>query len=576
MAPEIQRTHYSAKPEAGYSGIYLERNGVGVASLANELVAPPSSPLDDDDKADARQFEADMLASQVATGVSLEDVLKMPMTEPVVSPLFFAKGLIDGRVTLEGVDIPRLSSSEEVYKWVANCGLDKETLLELSKKSTDVYQERVAEALVAGQPIEETVTEARSIVLDPEDFAQNIANLRAAREMVLEKKRKLPRDTDLNDAKVAFCDIFLAKVNTLIASGIPIVKHLHDQAELTDNQALAERADNLLPAGLARAITQDESRQHLFRRLDFLRNGIGYGQDGKATGVSAKLKLGTAEQHKGGDFTLKQMQEMKEIMLSPEEMKHVFRNILSRASLLSAEDESTYSPTRTHRAADELFQVVINPTKSTFAVDSKSGVYKVSSQPQSLYDVMLVGGFHELEHINQALGDDAVGKTTKIAKIKGKRVAGLREAGANMRQRRATEKLFGYKGAYVDTYASALKALEEGGSMGDAIKAFYDARLRSQPDISLEKAAREASDRVLRLVRGGMNSQPMVYAEESIMIHELSGSTPDVQQRALAITGLDLVDQVRLHRFGLLDVPKSTSIDWSEFIMDELRQYIPA
>ena len=111
--------------------------------------------------------------------------------------------------------------------------------------------------------------------------------------------------------------------------------------------------------------------------------------------------------------------------------------------------------------------------------------------------------------------------------------------------------------------------------MGDAIKAFYDARLRSQPNINLEKAAREASDRVLRLVRGGINSQPMVYAEESIMMHGLSEEDSDVQQRALAVTGLDLVDQVRLHRFGLLDVPTGTSIDWSEYIMDELKQYIP-
>jgi hypothetical protein len=375
---------------------------------------------------------------------------------------------------------------------------------------------------------------------------------------------------------VAFCDIFLAKVNTLLASGIPIVQHLRSQAELADNQALIEKADDLLSAGFTQAIAQDESRQRLFRRLDFLRNGIGYGQDGVATGVSAELKLGTAEQPRGGIFTSEQMQEMKEIMLSPEEMKHIFRSILSRAGLLSAEDESTYSLGRTHRAADGLFQVIINPSKSTFEVDSVSGAYKVSSQPRSLYDVMLVGGFHELEHINQAFGDDAVGETTKIAKIKGKRVAGLREAGANIRQRQAADKLFGYKGAYVDTYASALKVLEEGGSMGDAIKAFYDARLQSQPGISLEKAAKEASDRVLRLVRGGINSQAMVYAEESIMMHGLSEATPAAQQRALAVTGLDLVDQVRLHRFGLLDVPTTrTSIDWLEHIMVELIQYIP-
>lgn len=65
----------------------------------------------------------------------------------------------------------------------------------------------------------------------------------------------------------------------------------------------------------------------------------------------------------------------------------------------------------------------------------------------------------------------------------------------------------------------------------------------------------------------------MAYAEESIIVNELSASPPDVRRRAFAVTGLDLVDQVKLHKFGLLDVPEDTSIDWTSFILDSIREY---
>ena len=66
----------------------------------------------------------------------------------------------------------------------------------------------------------------------------------------------------------------------------------------------------------------------------------------------------------------------------------------------------------------------------------------------------------------------------------------------------------------------------------------------------------------------------MVYAEESILMNELQKASPEAQARALAVTGLDLTDQVKLHAFGLLDVPADTSINWSEHIMTVLKPYL--
>ncbi len=567
-------TQATFEKRIGYSGSFLERSGVEAAELAEKLVQEPERPLNEDGKRNVRDFEIAELSQNVDHGATLEDVLRMPMTESDIAPLFFAEGIINGQVQLPGVTLPAFSSANEVYRWVASSGLDERQLRALSAESTKVYKANVVKALVENRPIDESTTEAKSLVVNPEQFIRQIHHITAARQKLLDWRADAPRGKDADDAKLALNSVMLAKVNTQLATGIPMVEYLREQAELTDNTALSDRALSLVSPALARAMEQGESRHRLFRRLDFLRNGIGYGRDGHATSVSAELTTGSAEAAAGGIFTREQMQAMKQTMLSPQQMKQIFEAILARAGQLSGEDAATYAPGRKNRAGDNLFQVVTNTGSAAFSADSISGTYKIPSESRSLYDVMIVGGFHELEHINQAIADDAAGTYLRMAKIKGKRVSGLRESGANVSQRQAEQDFFGYRKPYADTYASALKKLEAGGSTGDAIKAFYDAKLRAMPDTDKTKAAAEAADRVLRLIRGGINSQPMVYAEESILMHELSEVPPEAKARALAITGLDLADQAKLHTFGLLDMPAHTSIDWTEHILAVLEPYL--
>ncbi len=567
-----RQTNTSHEKQAGYSGFYLERSGIDAAKLGEVLASPPEHPLDDAEKAEARQFEMEMLKRQVGIGMTLEDALKVPMAESSVAPLFFAESIIKGNVQIDGVEFSQFHSHDDVYRWILTAGLSKGQLMELSKQSTEAYKGQVAEALVNDGLIDESVTDAQSLVIDVENFIRQMKGLTSARMILREWRNNAPRGTNLDDAKLAYNDVFLAKINDQLAQAVPIVEYIRRQAELVGDEHMIRQAEELVPRVMLRALEDDTARQRLFRRLDFLRNGIGYNTSGEATGVSMEIATTAAEVPRGGIFTYEQMQSMKETILTPDEMKQIFRDILNKAGLLSGEDESTWAPDRTTRAADGLFQVVINPGKATFEVDSTSGVYKVSSEPRSLYDVVIVGGFHELEHINQAIADTAIGQMVKVAQIKGKRVSGLREAGANLRQRQAEEYLFGYSKPYADTYASALRALEAGGSIADAAKAFYDAKLRAMPDSDKMSAAREAADRVLRLVRGGINSQPMVYAEESILTQELQQAARDVQRRALAVTGLDLVDQAKLHRFGLLEVPSSGAIDWTSYVLDELKK----
>lgn len=107
-----------------------------------------------------------------------------------------------------------------------------------------------------------------------------------------------------------------------------------------------------------------------------------------------------------------------------------------------------------------------------------------------------------------------------------------------------------------------------------ATRAFYEEKRRLFPDINADMAAKEAADRVLRLIgQGGINSSSMSYAEGGLFEVELERAPVNVRQRAGAITTLDFVDQLRLHRYGLLPV-LNDDIDWSTHIIGALQKYL--
>ena len=57
---------------------------------------------------------------------------------------------------------------------------------------------------------------------------------------------------------------------------------------------------------------------------------------------------------------------------------------------------------------------------------------------------------------------------------------------------------------------------------------------------------------------------------------ELANASPQVQRRASMISSLDFVDQVRLHRYGLLPEIDATGTDWTPHIQAVLEPYINA
>lgn len=566
-------------------GIYLERSGKGGKHLAEILVAPPELPLDDDQKEKVYEFEDTIYNHQLDTGLTINELCRKYKPETVTTPKFFSEAFMRDKVDMSEVsgDKPLFNSSTDVYKWLATCAhdstVDEAVLLKMAKDSANYYKQAITDLLVIGKTPEASVMDNMSIMINPSDTLNICKSAVEARQFLHDKRREYREGGDrLEGAKRVLTDVYLAKINSMVVSNITTLEYLADQSNLIGDEATKQTAEEIVPKIIRDGL--ESNKLKVLRALDYVKNGVGKDENRQNTVVD-KTVLEENERKENLDnyekplFTPEQLDKLKSFKLSPEEMVKIFSNILDKAGLLSSEDPSTWSPKRPNRAADNLFQVVINPSANNFSVLPKSGAYKVASESRSLFDAIIVGGFHELEHVNQAQTDLELGKTLKIAELKGKRVSMFRESGANFKQRSAEKELFGESKPIALAYARALQVLEKGGDVFSATRAFYNEKRLTSPNSDPVTVAKEAADRVLRLtLHGGLNSQSMAYAEEVILDKELESATPEVKARAIAVTSIDLVDQVRLHKYDLLKLPENAEIDWTEIIMKEFEPYI--
>lgn len=572
----------NSNEKLGYQGMYLERNGENARQLLDELMRPPELPLDESERLEALQFEASLSELPVGDETTMDKLISSWVLEEDAAPFFFAKPFIDGKIDLSHHGAPTFNSETEVYQWISEqiqSGYSTpKQLAALAKSSLGHYKKEVAADLVSGKAIDTEALSGRPFVLDPQKLIETRHQLTQARRLLLEERSIYKEGGErLDGAKRAISDVYLARVNELIAQSIPRTDYLVDQSRLIGDVKTATEAVNALPSGLKDGILNEKTRPDVLRRLDFLRNGMTLNERGEPSGVNPITLVPPEERQEAASsmFSPEQRRVLKSVELQPEATLTIFTNILSKAKVLSAEDSSTWTDDRGKPAEDGLFQVVINPGKDSFEVVPETAVYKVSSVPRSIYDIMVIGGFHELQHVNQAFADREIGESLRIGRIKGKRVSMIREAGANIEQRGAERAYFGVSKPFATSYATALEALERGTGMAGAITAFYDEKRATDSEITPEKAAEMAADRVVRLVRqGGVSSQPMVYAEEAILNAQLAGAPLEVRQRATAITSLDLVDQARLHKYGLLPEASGEKIDWAQLVLEELQPYI--
>ncbi|MDR2336533.1 MAG: hypothetical protein LBE03_00295 [Candidatus Nomurabacteria bacterium] len=571
----------SANTELGYKGVFLERPNEHAKEMLDLLTKPPEKPLTDDEKEAAYRFDKNLSATELREGVTIKDLIKNSKEETVIAPMMFSKSFLEGKVQSDGINIPSFESHEDVEWWAAEMALspevDKIELREIFDASAEAYKEEVANLILTNTDAPEEIFNSMSVVLKPQEAIERMLDLLKARDTLKELRKIHTEKTadNLDGAKRALTDVYLSKINGLVAEQMPILEYVATQALMVGDEKTFTTAMDAMPTMLQKQIKKG-NLERVFRNLDFLRNGVSVGESGKPSSVSNRVKQLIAEDDVVDDlkpreamFSEEQIKKLKTFIIQPNEAVELVETILAKAGKLSSKKPDIDALERAGWASDDLWQVMVDPTKNTYSVKGERGLFLVGNKPRDLFSVLAVGLAHELTHVNQADSDRVVGESLSIIELQGKRTGGIREAGADLKQTDFEMGLSGKPKPRALTYAKALKAFENGGGVANASKAFYDEKIKILPDIDKHKAALEAVDRVMRLTRmGGINSQPMAYAEEVILADEIKDLPEETKTRALTITGLDFVDQVRLHKYGLLPDVSDNIINWQPLILE--------
>lgn len=567
----------------GYRGPFLERAGEHAGEMIEILMAPPERELSPEEKQEVYDYEHNLAKTELNNNITIESLIRNWKGEDLVAPRLFVEPFLEGEIESDEIELPSFQDAEEVKKFFAELAerenIDKKYLRSLINKSRTAYVDKMADALVEGRDLDESSLDSMPVVLNASEAVDAMQNVMVACNVIRVEREKYwdENDGSVTGGKRALLDVYDGAINNLVASEIPIINYLVEQTKLTNDDKLREKALSAVPEGFRKRIEQGNT-ERMYLLLDYLRNGMGEGMDGKFSRVSKYVsesigKISEKKTQQEGLLSPEAVLNLKSKKISPDEMKEHTENILRRAGKLTKDENSDYED-RDGRPADELFQVIINPGKSTFAVDGNKGLFKVASTERSVWDAIVVGGAHELTHVNQSESDKKLESVLAIASIKGRRTSIIRESGADASERAMQAKLSGRSKEYRQAFARAIEARERGGSIMDMANAFYEERRKTDPDASDHDNAEAAAISVLRLVRaGGIDSASMAYAEEAMLLDQISTLPETVRTRATAITGLDLADQIKLHRYGLLPEVQPSSIDWSPYILEEYSNY---
>lgn len=571
----------SEKPT--YRDIYRDRDVNVVRELVEVLVRPPERPLTENDKKEVYAFEQTIGDKEVIEGLTIEDLFLDSSNEDAQAPQFFAAAFIGEQaarvVTETGITIPPFQSHQEVYVWLAttasNQSLASADMRKLAAHSLRQFKDRMASSLVKGSAIDEEWLDVKSIVLNPEEVLRTAPLLARARTCLFDLRRpESDAGTIVGDAKVTMVDLYIRKLNMLLSSNTSLLNYISEQAEISGDENLRERALSAMHGKLGQVVLNGGSDE-LFSKLDRMRTGMNIGLDSLSGEVEEKILTahGTQEPvYEKPFFTPEQVAALRAAYLPKERVRQGFENILKRAGVLSSVPWQEWAPERKRPPHDGGFQVVEDPTKSTFTVIGSDCSFRTPNVPTSLFRILSVGGSHELTHIDQVLTDKELGKKIRYIKYFAAGGSGvLREGGANARQRASERVLFGEaKPVAAPTYLRALQALRAGGTIADAAKAFYEVKCQDNVTNDTRVFAVEAADRVLRLNRfNRKNTVPMEYALEGVLLEDLRDASIEGLVRAGQIDSLDLATQARLHEFGLLTQPDRGVIDWVVLTLEE-------
>lgn len=467
-------------------------------------------------------------------------------------PFFLGYFLQNNDITVKNGDgetyvAPRLDTEEDVKRWIsqsATTNLPKGVLQSLAKKSQDFFANQAIERLVQGN--EDPIDDRYNLInIDPATTVTQLHDYLRARNILKRESVLLSEDaSNLGNAKRAILEIYTAKVNNCIADYLPRAARIVEQAQYDRDgyEPLLSEMIKAMPKTLAWLILEGVDRRSLLQRfehrLDLLRNGLANAPSKLSSAVAAELvdyTPATAEQSQPVEplFSEEEIGILKKTIISPENGELFIRALL---------DKKGYHD----------WPVVPNPNKTTYEVSRSNRKFLNSTVDRSAWQLLVVGMIHEPIHVEQKVNDDSLADVIKIASVGGKRSGGIREEGA-MSEQRSVEDIF--MGEQIRRpnlqYARAIHVLQQGGGPICAVERFVDNDL---PDADKVRAA---VDRVIRLIRKGENTQPMVYAEGYLLNKSLQSLEQQYPEVGVNHTTFDIPDQLRLARFGLL--PETTA-----------------
>lgn len=478
---------------------------------------------------------------------SKEFVLDDKEAPPFDLSYFIFNGGNEIKLKNNSIVLPAFNSDTEVIAWLSEMailGSKKGELLELALLSQSYFTDVVSEWYENGADEEDEPNSKLFLLnIDPESSVDQLKKLLAAHKSL---NLYAIRNKELDDNVLnTWISIYQTKIISMLAEQIPRMNAIVEQSRYNPElyEDVIEKMDKIIPWGILSLLVKidGESRADiLFRRLDHIRNGYARNENSTSTVVSEAIegldlyKQTTEEPI----FTKDEVDIFRLTQVTPDRATNIISRLFEHYNLNA--QGWTYGP---------------NTTKRTYEVLGKSRKFNITLDDRSLLDTITVGLVHEFSHVFQAINDGAL--PYEIGKIKGKRSGGMREAGAIANERAAKEQLFGIHAGRANlSYARALEVLENSGNVYAAVKAFGEEKDKNASK-RLKNTGKEASDRILRLIRKGFNSQPMVYAEGDILrdrIQEISEAYPGV---GLGITCLDLPDQIRLQQIGMLPAPKA-------------------
>lgn len=452
---------------------------------------------------------------------------------PVVFPQYF---LSDG-YQKDSVAGEQFGTTYDVEEWFAKQALDesnKQTLLALATKS----QFYAIESYTNGE--DEVYNECTLINIDPvgtiSQFRKMINTKQIVHDYRIELIDYLGESEDYNPdrnyayAQLMILDIYMAKVNSVIASYIPRLVAIIEQSlhEIDGYKELNDAIwEELLPEDIVELIAKNDTWDELYRRMDEVRNGTSASGPVDESLFIAPEQVSQSE----GMLSSEEKDKLEKILVEPEVIKEMMQKVLQSVGLSKWVAEQ-------------------NPGKATFQIIGEERKFYTPTVAATIKRILTVG-VHEFMHVVQSENDNS--SKLNIAQVKGKRSIGVREAMGKATENEILKMLFGETPKPAATYADAINVILEGGTPSEAANAF--ASQLSSGDRSI------AADRVIRLLRQGFNSQPMVYAEASRMPTALEHIRAGYEEVNGGVTGFDLPDQIRLARIGLLEQGESAIDD---------------